>query len=259
MLPAVCLSFAFPIFYFLIAQRTDSRQLHRMKLHLLSFNTDAKTTKGNAFGWFTAILYLAPARLAGRGEVCGHRSPHCTACCLNTAGRGKFSNVQQARIRKTQLFFDSFATFKAQLVADIATFQAYCAKQGAKCCVRLNGTSDIAWERLGVFELFPSVSFYDYTKSPIRALQFAKGALPSNYHLTFSRSETNETQTLDVLRNGGSVAVVFASVLPSHWNGFEVVNGDESDLRFLDKRGVVVGLKAKGEAKKDSSGFVVRG
>lgn len=229
-----------------------------MKLHLLSFNTDAKTTKGNAFGWFTAILYLAPARIAGRGEVCGHRSPHCTACCLNTAGRGKFSNVQQARIRKTQLFFDSFPLFKAQIVADIIRFRDYCKAQGVGCCVRLNGTSDITWERLGIFNLFPDVTFYDYTKSPIRALQFAKGAMPANYHLTFSRSETNEAQALDVLRNGGSVAVVFASVLPSQWNGFEVVNGDESDLRFLDKRGVVVGLKAKGAAKKDKSGFVVR-
>jgi hypothetical protein len=228
-----------------------------MNLNLLSFNSDAKTSKGNAFGWFTAILYLAPARQAGRGEVCAHRSKGCTLSCLYSAGRGAFSNVQQARIRKTQLFFDSFSVFKAQLVSDIATFQAYCQKQGVKCCVRLNGTSDITWERLGIFDLFPAVSFYDYTKSPIRALQFAKGAMPTNYHLTFSRSEENETQALDVLKAGGNVAVVFASTLPSHWNGFEVVNGDESDLRFLDKRNVVVGLKAKGKAKQDKSGFVV--
>ena len=230
-----------------------------MKLHLLSFNTDAKTSKGNAFGWHTAILYLAPARLAGRGEVCGHRSPHCTACCLNTAGRGKFSNVQQARIRKTQLFFDKFATFKALLFADILKFRHYCQMQGMKYCVRLNGTSDITWERLGVFDVFDDVAFYDYTKSPIRALQFANGAMPSNYHLTFSRSETNEAQAIDILRAGCNVAVVFGKGLPATWQGFEVVNGDESDLRFLDKRGVVVGLKAKGAAKKDKSGFVVQG
>ena len=229
-----------------------------MKLNLLSFDSDAKTSKGNAFGWFTAILYLAPARLAQRGEVCAHRSVNCTLACLYTAGRGKMTNVQQARIRKTQLFFDSFPLFKAQIVADIIRFREYCKKHGAKCCVRLNGTSDITWERLGIFNLFPDVTFYDYTKSPIRALQFAKGAMPANYHLTFSRSESNEAQALDVLRNGGSVAVVFGGALPATWNGFEVVNGDESDLRFLDKRGVVVGLKAKGAAKKDTSGFVVR-
>ena len=118
----------------------------------------------------------------------------------------------------------------------------------------LNDEADLF---LGIFNLFPDVTFYDYTKSPIRALQFAKGAMPSNYHLTFSRSESNEPQALDVLRNGGSVAVVFGGALPATWQGFEVVNGDESDLRFLDKRGVVVGLKAKGAAKKDTSGFVL--
>lgn len=228
-----------------------------MKLNLLSVGTDAKTSKGEAFGYLTAILYLAPARQAGRGEVCGNRSAGCTASCLYTAGRGKMTNVQQARIRRTQLFFDDSATFVAQLHEDIRAFVAYCEKKGMKACVRLNGTSDIAWERLGVFAAFPSVQFYDYSKSPIRALQFAKGAMPSNYHLTFSRSEANEAQALDILRNGGNVAVVFAAGLPYRWHGFEVVSGDLSDLRFLDKRNVVVGLKAKGEAKKDKTGFVV--
>jgi hypothetical protein len=167
------------------------------------------------------------------------------------------SNVKKARIRKTQLFFDSFVTFKALLMADIRAFVAYCETQKMRACVRLNGTSDIAWERLGVFAEFPTVQFYDYSKSPIRALQFAKGAMPSNYQLTFSRSESNEAQAIDVLRNGGNVAVVFAGVLPLTWQGFEVINGDESDLRFLDKKNVVVGLKAKGDAKKDATGFVV--
>jgi hypothetical protein len=167
------------------------------------------------------------------------------------------SNVKKARIRRTQLFFDDVTTFKALLFADIRAFVAYCETLNMRACVRLNGTSDIAWERLGVFAAFPSVQFYDYTKSPIRALQFAKHSTPSNYHLTFSRSETNEALAVDVLRNGGNVAVVFAGVLPSAWQGFEVVNGDESDLRFLDKKNVVVGLRAKGDAKKDATGFVV--
>jgi len=242
---------------FFVASVRALPTLSRMKLNLLSVGADAKTSKGEAFGWLTAILYLAPARQAGRGEVCTHRSAGCTLACLYTAGRGKMSNVQQARIRRTQLFFDDFATFKALLFADIRAFVASCEKQGMKACVRLNGTSDIAWERLGVFAAFPSVQFYDYSKSPIRALQFAKGAMPSNYHLTFSRSESNEAQAIDVLRAGGNVAVVFANYLPPTWQGFPVVNGDESDLRFLDKRNVVVGLKAKGAGKKDATGFVV--
>ena len=232
--------------------------LSLMKLNLLSVGADAKTSKGEAFGWMTAILYLAPAREAGRGEVCPNRSAGCTAACLFSAGRGKFSNVKAARIRKTRLFFDDFEEFKWQLFADIGTFVATCERNGKRACVRLNGTSDISWERLGVFEEFPSVQFYDYTKSPIRALQAAAGSIAPNYHLTFSRSEANEAQALDVLRAGGNVAVVFASAaLPSSWQGFPVVNGDESDLRFLDARNVVVGLKAKGDAKRDTSGFVV--
>ena len=228
-----------------------------MKLKLLSVGADAKTVKGEALGWFTAILYLAPAMQAGRGEVCPLRSLGCTLSCLVTAGRGKMRNVRDARIRKTRLFFDDNATFKAMLQDDITKFVAYCTKQGMQPCVRLNGTSDISWERLSVFDAFPTVQFYDYTKSPIRAMQFAKGAMPSNYHVTFSRSESNEAQALDVLANGGNVAVVFAKGLPSSWYGFPVVDGDKSDLRFLDSHNVVVGLKAKGEAKKDVSGFVV--
>lgn len=230
-----------------------------MKLNLLSFNSDAKTSKGESFGWLTAILYLAPARIANRGEVCKWRSKHCTLACLYTAGRGQMNSVQAARVRKTQLFFDDFPTFKALLLADIAAFVKYAIANGMKPCVRLNGTSDISWERLGIFDKFPSVQFYDYTKSPIRALQFAKGAMPSNYHLTFSRSEENESQAIDVLCNGGNVAAVFlSSVFPKTWNGFQVVDGDRHDLRFLDGANKLVALKAKGKAKQDNSGFVIR-
>lgn len=228
-----------------------------MKFHLLSVNADAKTSKGEAFGWLTGILYLAPAKQAQRGEVCPHRSAGCSLACLYTSGRGAMSNVQNARIRKTQMFFDDFKLFKALLLADVAALVAYAKAQGKQACVRLNGTSDIAWERLGILEQFPDVRFYDYTKSPIRASQFGKGKMLNNYHLTFSRSETNEAQAVDVLRAGGNVAVVFAGAFPSVWNGFPVVSGDENDLRFLDPKGSVIALKAKGKAKKDQSGFVV--
>ena len=228
-----------------------------MKLNLLSVGTDAKTVKGDAFGWQTAILYLAPVTVAGLGNVCPFASEGCKLGCLYSAGRGAFSNVQKARIRKTRLFFEAFDTFKEQLLQDIQRFQEGCEKEGTQACVRLNGTSDIAWERLGIMQAFPSLRFYDYTKSPIRALQFAKGSLPSNYHLTFSRSEANEAQALDVLKAGGNVACVFSGNLPETYLGFPVINGDESDLRFLDSRNAVVGLKAKGKAKKDVSGFVI--
>lgn len=228
-----------------------------MKLSLLSVGSDAKTVKGEAFNWSTAILYLAPATVAGLGNVCIYASEGCKLACLYSAGRGGFTSVQEARIRKTRLFFQDFPTFKTLICEDVERFAKGCAKKGKNACVRLNGTSDVSWERLGIMQEFPSLRFYDYTKSPIRALQFAKGALPSNYHLTFSRSETNEPQALEILKAGGNVACVFSGRLPETYLGFPVVNGDESDLRFLDSRNVVVGLKAKGKAKKDVSGFVI--
>jgi hypothetical protein len=124
--------------------------------------------------------------------------------------------------------------------------------------VRLNGTSDINWERYSVIQAFNKVQFYDYTKNYFRMNLFLDGKLPSNYSLTFSRSETNENDCISILKRGGNVAVVFRSkVLPTHWQGFPVINGDENDLRFLDPKGVVVGLTAKGKAKSDTSGFVV--
>jgi len=230
-----------------------------MKLQLLSFNADAKTRKSNGADYLTAILYLAPAKIAGRGEMCSNRSAACTAACLFTAGRGQMNSVQSARIRKTQLFFDDCAKFIRLLREDITAFQAYCAKRGAKACVRLNGTSDINWERFNLIVEFSSVQFYDYTKSPVRMMAFCKEMFPANYHLTFSRSECNEAQALQVLRDGGNVAVVFSSAcFPASWNGFEVVSGDETDLRFIDPRPCVIALKAKGKAKQDTSGFVVR-
>ena len=167
------------------------------------------------------------------------------------------SNVKTARIRKTRLFFENKNEFIALLSADIVALVAGAKKEGKKACVRLNGTSDIPFERLGIFDKFPEVQFYDYTKSLSRALSFCAGTMPKNYNLTFSRSETNEIDAIKVLKAGGNVAVVFENELPANWSGYDVVNGDESDLRFGDKQNVVVGLSAKGQAKKDESGFVV--
>jgi hypothetical protein len=105
---------------------------------------------------------------------------------------------------------------------------------------------------VNVLEL-PNILFYDYTKNP----NHIKKYINSNYKLTFSRSECNEATAIDVLNDGGNVAVVFSNELPTEWNGYRVINGDETDLRYFDPINVVVGLKAKGDAKKDKSGFVV--
>lgn len=228
-----------------------------MKLSLLSVGTDAKTVKGEKFGYFTGILYLAPANEAGFGNLCPNASDGCLASCLYTAGRGAMSTIKEARIRKTRLFFSDKPKFLDTIQQDIKDLIKSGTKQAKKVCVRLNGTSDVPWERLGLFDKFSDVQFYDYTKSESRAIDFGLGKMPKNYHLTFSRSESNEASALKVLANGGNVAVVFNGKLPEKWNGYTVIDGDESDLRFNDEKNVVVGLKAKGKGKKDSTGFVI--
>jgi hypothetical protein len=228
-----------------------------MSLKLLGINADAKTSKGTKFGFLTGILYLAPANISGF-EVCPSRSEGCTAACLFTAGRGAYDNVKDARVRKTQLLFKNRAEFLAILDNDIRLLKVKAAKKGMVPCVRLNGTSDLGWEGIAreLMQKYPDVQFYDYTKVLGRMLRFLEGKFPSNYHLTFSKSESNDADVLQVLQNGGNVAVVFKN-MPVQYNGYNVVDGDASDLRFLDSTNVIVGLKAKGKARKDTSGFVV--
>ena len=223
---------------------------------ILSISSDAKTSKGEAKGYLTGILYLAPSTVSGR-NVCVFASAACSAACLYSAGRGAFSNVQQSRIAKTRAYFADKAAFLANLDKDVTGLIAKSARQSMRPAVRLNGTSDIAWEKTGIMDRFPKVPFYDYTKNPLRYAQFLSGKLPKNYRLVFSRSETNESQCLEFLSKGGNVSVVFRKTLPKSWNGYRVINGDKTDLRFLDPKGVVVGLVAKGKAKTDTSGFVV--
>lgn len=213
---------------------------------------NAKTVKGEKKGYLTAVMYLAPFDLSGY-QVCPKASKGCASACLNTAGRGKMDNVQQARIRKTQLFFSDKKSFMKQLIKDIKAVVRKANREDMTPCIRLNGTSDIPWERVryedqNIFEIFPNVQFYDYTKR-------VKRTQLDNYHLTFSLSEDNDEDAKKALENGMNVAVVFKKMPQEFW-GRQVVDGDETDLRFLDPKDVIVGLKAKGQAKKDKSGFV---
>ena len=231
---------------------------------LLSIDTNAKTIKGQSKGFLTGILYLAPVKESGAINVCPHASQGCAASCLFTAGRGAFDNVRNARIAKTLAFVSDRAGFMATLAGDVAKLARKAEKAGMTPCVRLNGTSDLPWENIScgdsrnIMERFPSIQFYDYTKNPNRITAYLEGKMPANYHLTFSRSEDNGKVALSILKSGGNVAMVFSSAnLPPQYEGAIVVNGDETDLRFLDPRGAVVGLKAKGKARKDESGFVI--
>jgi hypothetical protein len=206
----------------------------------------------------TAILHFAPSRLSGF-NVCPMATLACIKACLNTAGRGGIfkkgettNKIQAARLRKTLFYFNETDKFMAQLAKEIGNIEKLARKHGLKPAIRLNGTSDIRWENekagefVNLMEMFPNVMFYDYTKIPNRR------NLPANYHLTFSLSESNDAVAQTVSQN---VAVVFRKVPPT-FMGRPVVDGDLSDLRFLDPKGVIVGLKAKGKAKQDSTGFV---
>jgi hypothetical protein len=218
-----------------------------------------KIQKGTKLGYLSFILHLAPADLSGR-ETCPKRTAGCTAACLNTAGRGgmfrKGENtnmIQKARIRKTVSFFEDRAQFMYDLYKDIQKAIKFANRKGLIPVFRLNGTSDLSWEKydmlpgLNVFECFPTVQFYDYTKILGRKV---KGY--ENYHLTFSKADGNDSDVADALLAGMSVVAVYDKIPAG------VPSADETDLRFLDAKGVMLGLKAKGRAKKDTSGFVIR-
>jgi len=219
-----------------------------------------KIAKSNASnkGYLSCIQHLAPSRVSGY-NVCPNASSGCIAACLNTAGHGVYKPVQDIRIARTRYFIEHRDKYLALLTAEIEKFIRKCKKLKLKPAVRLNGTSDIPWEKMvpQLFTLYPSVQFYDYTKITNRMLRWCAGQLPANYHLTFSRSEINETNCHKILQAGGNVAVVFKGKQPNKWNNVRVFNGDNTDQRFLDPQGVIVGLKAKGRARRDMSGFVI--
>ena len=220
--------------------------------------SNTKTLKGEKQGYRTYIMHLAPSTLSGY-QVCPMASLGCSDACLNLSGMGRFSNVQAARVAKTRHFFEDRPAFMQQLVREVRAAVKSSQKLGLTPVFRLNGTSDIRWENVpvlgdalptayaNIMMMFPQVQFYDYTKIPNRR------NVPSNYHLTFSRSETNHQ---DVILSQNNVAVVF-DVLPATYLGRTVIDGTETDLRFLDPQNVVVGLKANGKAKQDTSGFTV--
>ena len=242
---------------------------------------NAKTVKGDKAGEYqTAIMYLAPHKASLMGNVCPMaETAGCVKACLYGQGRARFTpSINPARVAKTQRYFADRAAFVAELVRDLERFVRHTARHGVKAAVRLNGTSDIQWEtahpceRNGVrfaslFEAFPEVQFYDYTKVYKRAYK----ALPSNYVLTLSYSEANEAYANAIIKahmeTGANVAVVFRTKalrdsmvgMRSYFNtaGGRVINGDETDMRFLDPKGSVVGLYAKGTSKHDTTGFVV--
>jgi len=224
-----------------------------------------KLKKGEQFGFMSFGIHFAPHTISGY-QVCSSASEGCKGACLYTSGHGKFTKTQNARIAKTKRFFEQRTQFLTELVKESKAAMRKADREGFRPAFRLNLTSDVRWETVpvvvdgveypNIMTAFPQVQYYDYTKHTNRR------NVPANYHLTFSRSESNDEQVTAMFDRGFNVAIVFdtpkGKPLPSTWWGRRVIDGDEHDLRFLDPKGVWVGLRGKGEAKKgEHNGFVV--
>lgn len=257
----------------------------KARLSLLTLD-NPKVAKGATRGEVTAVLHLLPHREYGRlAALNGDEVParfnlcpnagSCVASCLNTAGRGGIpmssyagrafaNNVQHGRYKRTHLYRTAPDAFRAQLEREMQIVADWALSLGLSVSFRLNGTSDVHWERA-----FPGLRIpvgavrYDYTKSWLLAYHGTVDGVRYTYSLDvdgFGDPSRREELALRILRTGGNVAVVFntkkGKPVPATWRGFPVVDGDETDLRHLDPRGHVVALRAKGKARKDRSGFV---
>lgn len=228
---------------------------------LLAIDSNAKTIKGQKKGFKTAILYLTPASGSGENMCAMAALAQCDEPCLNTAGRGAMSNVQISRLRKTLFFIQYRDEFLALLRKDIRRVVKAIEKSGFTPLIRLNGTSDVRFENLGIIQEFPNVQFYDYTKA------WNRRNIPANYDLTFSYSGVKAYQPFvkKAMETGERIAVVFRNrkiverMLANNekFMGLEVIDGDDNDIRHEEPKGVVVALYAKGRAVRDKSGFVV--
>jgi len=231
---------------------------------LLSIDTNAKTVKGQKNGFMTGILYMAPFTLSGVNLCPMAEKAQCHKACLNTAGRGVFNSVKESRLRKAKYFNDNRQAFMIDLARDIRALIRKSDRDGYTPVVRLNGTTDIRYENIKfnldgkmvtIFEAFSDIQFYDYTKISNRK------NIPANYDLTYSYSGVAGYQKYVkiAIDAGMRIAAVFRrrDDIPKTFLGLKVIDGDDSDLRHLEKHGVIVALYAKGQAKKDFSGFVV--
>jgi len=218
-----------------------------------------KMEKSQKFKYLSEILHLAPSNIGGV-NICASASPECIKLCLNTSGRGQMTSVQKSRLNKKYYFLANRQKFLNHLDREIKLSSEKAKRKKLKYTVRLNGTSDLPFERykldngLNLMENNPNVQFIDYTKITNRLNK--KNKIPKNYDLTYSQAENNLKDVKQVLKTKYNIASVFRKKLPKKWLGRKVINGDKHDLRHLDPKKVVVGLIAKGKAKKDFNGFV---
>tara|TARA_R110002153_G_scaffold46239_2_gene130470 strand:- start:1859 stop:2572 length:714 start_codon:yes stop_codon:yes gene_type:complete len=222
-------------------------------------STNAKTSKNPET---TYILYLAPyTQNSKKINICPKASSGCAAACLFSAGRGAFSNVIQSRVNKTEYYLHDKEKFILQLASELVKINKKAATETNQTLIRLNGTSDLDFvyllKKYANFDIsnYRNLHFYDYTKILGKVKKYIDH---KNYTLTFSRAEDNELEALQALDIGSNVAAVFSGDLPKKYKGYTVVDGDKTDSEMLDFKGVILGLKAKGKARKDNSGFVIK-
>jgi hypothetical protein len=228
--------------------------------------TNLKTEKAAPIPCRVRALALAPANFAGGPTICSFSNKFCREGCIEGTGHYRFDYAKATRTARTLALLGEPLAFARMLVGALLAESHRAIKVGLPVFHRLNTLSDIPWEEFipGLFDLFARwpVSFYDYSKVPGRIT-------PANYHLTFSRSGTNDRHVKAEIARGSNIAVVFdvkarrargLSDLPATWEGIEVINGDKHDVRALDPAGVIVGLKYKNSAGASISGagsFVV--
>jgi hypothetical protein len=221
-------------------------------------STNAKTSKNPET---TYILYLAPyTQNSKKINICPKASAGCSASCLFSAGRGAFSNVIQSRVNKTEYYLHDKEKFILQLAGELVKINKKASKETNQTLIRLNGTSDLDFvyllKKYANFDIsnYNNLHFYDYTKILGKVKKYIDH---KNYTLTFSRAEDNEAETIQALKIGSNVSAVFSGDLPKTYKGFTVVDGDKTDSEMLAFKGLILGLKAKGKARKDTSGFVI--
>lgn len=229
----------------------------------------AKAVKAQEYGYLNAIHYMSPHEIAGVGNLCPWATPSCKRICLgyhsgqasmvaNSADTNSKNNVRRSRDTKARQYMLERRRYMAEVVRQAARVIRKASEKGFLAALRFNGSTDLVGEAVNLAHTFPTVKVNEYTKSFKFAMANALGEHPSNLRVCFSRTEENEDDAIKILENGGLVSVVFAKTLPRTWGGFPVVDGDRHDLLHLWPRGVVIGLKAKGSARGDTSGFVVR-
>ena len=251
--------------------KKESLKQYYRRNNLLTISADSKTVKGEKLGYLTGILYLSPHKISGK-NFCPFATIGCIGGCLNTAGRGQMDCIQEARLKRSIYMITDKENFMLELYRRIQGLIKKADNLNLIPVIRLNGTSDLRFENLKfnynnkkrtLMQIFKTAQFYDYTKYPLESGRWDN--LPPNYDLTYSLAENNQVQALQLLQAGKRVAVVYRNKLPKYQSfkigeyvyKYPVIDADTSDLRFNDPGGYICGLKAKGKAKKDTSGFVL--